>query len=155
MYSLRTMALGATLVFGLAATAGAQSTQGAESRRDRAEQGRKGGRMGGPGRALLRGIDLSETQREQLRAIQERYRPQHEAMREQARASRQGDQRPDSATRAARRAAMRSLMERQHAEIRAVLTPEQQKTFDANVAKMRERANDRAADRGHRGRRGR
>lgn len=144
MHSLRTVALGATLVFGLAATAGAQSTQGTEPRRDRAaEQGRKGARMGGPGRAVLRGIELSATQREQVQAIQQRYRPQHEALRAKVRDGRQAEQRPDSATRVARRTEMRTLIERQQTEIRAVLTPDQQTTFDANVAKLRERAADR------------
>lgn len=152
MHSLRTVALGATLVFGLAAAAGAQSTQGAERGSDRAgEQGRKGGRMRGPGRALLRGIELSTAQREQLRAIQQRYRPQHDSLRTRLRDARRAEQRPDSATRAAWRTQMQTLMTRQHSEIRAVLTPDQQKTFDANVVRMKERAADRGRG-GHHGR---
>jgi Spy/CpxP family protein refolding chaperone len=41
--------------------------------------------------------------------------------------------RPDSATMATRR----SLMQKQHTEIRALLTPEQQPLFDRNVEEMR------------------
>lgn len=140
MHSLRTVALGAALVLGLAATAGAQSSQGTEQgRRGAAAEGQKGGRMNRPARALMRGIDLSDTQREQIRAVHQRYQPQHAALRAKVRDARQAEQRPDSAARAGMRADLRSLMQREHTEIRGVLSAEQQKTFDANVVRMQER----------------
>lgn len=100
----------------------------------------------GAGRAALRGITLTDAQRTQLRTIAERYRPQHEALRQQARAQwgagqgANGAARPDSATRAAFRTRMRDLRQRQLADVRAVLTPAQQATFDRNVAELRTRA---------------
>ena len=151
MQSLRTMALGATLVLAFAATAAAQQPQSTErGRRGAMAHGKGEGRVRGPGRALLRGIELSATQREQLKALHERYRPQHEALRTKARDARQAQQRPDSAARAALRTERRALMQRQHTEMRALLTPEQQKQFDGNVARMRERGEERRGE----GRRG-
>ena len=44
-----------------------------------------------------------------------------------------------SGDRDAMRAQMRPLMEKQQAEIRAVLTPDQQRQFDQNAAEMRSR----------------
>lgn len=147
MHSLRTVALGATLMFALAATAAAQQPQSTDSARRGAMgqmgHAKGGGRMKGPGRALLRGIELSTTQREQLKALHERYRPQHEALHARVRDGRQAEQRPDSAARAALRTERRTLLQRQHAEIRALLTPEQQKQFDSNVARMQERGEGR------------
>jgi Spy/CpxP family protein refolding chaperone len=139
MHSLRKVALGATLLFAVAATAAAQQPQSAEQGRQGAvRHGKGGGRMQRPGRALLRGIELSATQQEQLKALHERYRPQHEALHAKVRDSRQATQRPDSAARAALRSERQALMQRQHTEVRALLTPAQQKQFDANVARLKE-----------------
>ena len=60
-------------------------------------QGGQGGRSGGMG--MLRGLDLTEAQRNQIQAIREQYMAQ-----------------------------IRPLQERMQADIRAVLTPEQQAT---------------------------
>jgi Spy/CpxP family protein refolding chaperone len=99
-------------------------------------------RRGHGGRALFRGVDLTEAQKQQIKTIRDKYQPQMRSLREQIRAQRQQSgaerQRPDSAT----LAQVRSLMQRQEGEIRAVLTPDQQKTFDANVAQMREHSRD-------------
>jgi protein CpxP len=95
--------------------------------------GRRGG-PGGPGgagrmdQALLRGITLSADQQQRVDSIRTRYRAQMEQMRQQ-----------QSGDRDAARAQMRSTMEKQQAEIRAVLTPDQQTQFDQNVAEMRNR----------------
>jgi periplasmic protein CpxP/Spy len=143
MKSFRSMALAATLLAGLSTVPAAQSTQpGADSgRHQHAEM--RGGAMGGRGaRALFKGIDLSDAQKQQLRAIREKYQPQMKAFRDKMHAQREQSggerQRPDSAT----FAQMRDLMQRQQADIRAVLTPAQQKTFDANVAEMRQRGRE-------------
>ncbi|HEY2065876.1 MAG TPA: hypothetical protein VGG84_07925 [Gemmatimonadaceae bacterium] len=90
-----------------------------------------GGRRGPGGRGdemLLRGITLSSDQQQRVEAIRSRYRSQMEQMRQQS----GGD-------RTAMRDQMRSTMEKQMSEIRAVLTDDQQRQFDQNVAEMRAR----------------
>ena len=94
-------------------------------------QGPPGGGMGGmrgPGRQmqmLLNGITLTAQQQAQVDSIQARYQPQMRAL--------FGRGMPmDSAT----RAQMATLRSDQQREIRAVLTPEQQKVFDKNVSEL-------------------
>lgn len=128
------------------------------------------GAMGGEARiarAALRGITLSEAQRTQLRGIAERHRTERRAQMDRLRQEwqanrpaagqpgRQPGERPDSATRAARQAArqqlaqqLRTSAERQVADVRAVLTPEQRTTFDRNVTELRQRFAERARQRG-------
>ncbi len=150
------------------ATAPAPGAQGApqgDRQGDRQGDHAGRGRHRGPGGArdgmrgrLLRDITLSDAQRTQIRTINDRYRTQQRQLREQARAQWQGRRpaagaaRPDSATRAAFRAQreafrgrVRDLRQRQLAEVRAVLTPAQQASFDRNVAELRARGADRAA----------
>ena len=99
--------------------------------RDAGRDGRRGG-PGGPGgagrtdQALLRGITLSADQQQRVDSIRTRYRAQMDQMRQQ-----------QSGDRDAARTQMRASMEKQQAEIRAVLTPDQQTQFDQNVAEMR------------------
>ena len=98
----------------------------------RAGPGGPGGR-GGFGRAdqaLLRGITLSADQQQRIDTIRTRYRTQMEQMRQQNSAGTDRD---------AARGQMRSMMEKQQAEIRAVLTADQQRQFDQNLAEMRGR----------------
>ena len=117
-------------------------------------------RRRGEGMPLLRGIQLSEAQREQARAIGQKYRPRMqelmkgvrpERVERAERAPRAERTRPDSAERAQRRAEMaermravqpqmEALRKQQEGELRAILTPEQQQTFDANLARRAERA---------------
>jgi protein CpxP len=99
--------------------------------RDGRGPGGRGGPGGGAGRGdqmLLRGITLSADQQQRIDTIRARYRPQMEQMRQQS----GGD-------RDAARTQMRTMMEKQQAEIRAVLTSEQQAQFDRNAAEMRAR----------------
>jgi Spy/CpxP family protein refolding chaperone len=140
MSTFRMMALGAALVIGVSTTAQAQ---GAAAGR----QGQRGAQMrevaAGP---LFRGITLSDAQKTQLRTVGERYNALRQEMRKDPRGGAQGAgerQRPDSAT----RARMSELMQKQQGELRAILTADQQKTFDANVAQLRERGRDRVGQR--------
>src|SRR5215216_3559701 len=104
MRSLRTVALGAALIFGVAATAAAQSTRPdtAPGGRDRSSDTRKMRMRGGSARALFRGIELSDAQKQQIRTIRERHKPEFQVLREQRKQARpqtgDGRQRPDSAT---------------------------------------------------------
>jgi Spy/CpxP family protein refolding chaperone len=96
---------------------------------DAPRDGRGPGGRGGFGRGdqmLLRGITLSVDQQQRIDTIRTRYRTQMEQMR-------------NGGDRDAMRSQMRPLMEKQQAEIRAVLTPDQQRQFDQNAAEMRTR----------------
>ena len=112
-----------------ASVAGAQSTtQGHEG------HGAKPGTMGEKGQKgrghsmLLKGITLTTDQQAKLDAMMAKH---HEA---RAAASPDGS-RPD----AAGRAKMRAEMEKHYGEIRTLLTADQQKVFDANIAEMKAR----------------
>jgi Spy/CpxP family protein refolding chaperone len=119
----RIAAVSVGLMLAAAALAGAQSP---------------GGGMGGGGFAqrrmqrLLQGITLTADQRAKVDSITARYRAQMPSF--------TPGTPPDSAT----RAKMRSLMGNQDEEIRALLTPDQQKVWDQNVTEMRNRMQQRA-----------
>jgi Spy/CpxP family protein refolding chaperone len=154
MFRIRSATLGVALLTGvlLAMPASAQrrNPRGARAQMDGAE----GKRVVA---ALFEGIHLSGAQKDSVKAISERYRPQYEALRDSVRpdaeraaeARRRGD---TVATRQAKRDARDERLEtarllaRETDELRALLTPEQQKTFDANRARVRERAKDRLRD---------
>jgi Spy/CpxP family protein refolding chaperone len=102
-----------------------------------ADGGARGGRGGGRrDEMLLRGITLSDAQRTQIDSIRARYRAQFDANRGQNNGGA-----PDPAM----RQQMMDMMQRQSAEIRAVLTPDQQAQFDRNIEDMRSRAGRRGA----------
>jgi Spy/CpxP family protein refolding chaperone len=91
----------------------------------------QGGRRGmGPN--LLEGITLTDAQQAQVKAIREKYAPQRLEIRN---ALRSAGVAPDSAT----RAKMQGITDAETADIRAVLTADQQKVLDKNVVSMRER----------------
>jgi Spy/CpxP family protein refolding chaperone len=101
-------------------------------------------------RALFKGIDLSSAQKTQLDSVRSKFRNESRSLREQmapemksARAARQsGDSAKIAEVRqsmAASRAKMTELRKQEMAEVRGVLTPEQQSTFDSNVKTMQDR----------------
>ena len=107
-----------------ASVATAQGTPGAGS------QGADRGMRGGRGQAMLfEGITLTASQEQKVDSIRAAYRA------ERQKSSPNGSGRPDAAA----RTKMKEAMDKQNAEIRALLTPEQQKVFDANIATMKER----------------
>lgn len=86
--------------------------------------------MRGQGRRmqmLFQGITLSATQQQKVDSIQAHYREQMPSF--------TPGSPPDSAT----REKIRALFRHEVDDIRGVLTADQQKTFDKNVAEMRER----------------
>ncbi len=90
--------------------------------------GMGGMRQGGPARRmqmLLNGITLTSQQQASIDSIQTAYQPRIRALFSQGGA-------PDSASRA-RMTEVRSSEDR---DIRAVLTPDQQKIFDKNLAEL-------------------
>lgn len=147
--NMRNTRLVLLVVAALAATssfASAQATTPNAARVDRA-----GKSVGHRGRGeLLRGVKLTSAEKSKLKEVHGRYQSETKTLREslkpamhEARAARQkGD------TAAARavfertksdREKLNAVMQRQKADIRAALTPEHQKQFDANVQQAAER----------------
>jgi Spy/CpxP family protein refolding chaperone len=93
------------------------------------EQGQ--GEMRRGGGWLLKDITLTDAQKAQIKTIRDKYVPQMMEIRKSAQAV--GG--PDEAT----RTKMMDLQTKQTAEIRAVLTTDQQVAFDKNVAEMKAR----------------
>ena len=162
------MGLGLALVVGAAGAAAAQSTrpgnrpdttqseQGA--RGDHGERGARRRGPGGPDGALLEGITLTDAQKTRLQELRKENRSEMEKTRERFGAvmkeARDARQRGDTATARAKmeqvRAQMDKQRERQIASLRTILTAEQQKQLDANVAQWKERARE-GGHRGHGG----
>jgi periplasmic protein CpxP/Spy len=120
--SLPVMAL--TLILAGACSSGSRSqepqSRSAEARLERGGRGERGA-------WLLRGIQLTGEQQQRIDSVRVRYRNEMRALRD-----RESDRQQS-------RAKMRDLMERQNAEIRAILTPDQQRVFDQNLERMRAR----------------
>ena len=96
-------------------------------------QGTAQGGQGRPGRGmamLMEGITLTEAQQAKLDAIAAKYRAERQKLMPNGM---QGGP-PDDAT----RAKMGEMMEKQSAEVRAILTVDQQKLFDANLEKRKQ-----------------
>ena len=118
----------ATLAFAFCAgIASIASAQGQPAPQGQGEA-RRGGGMGG---MLMKDITLTEAQKAQIKTIREKYLPQQMELRKSAQAV--GGP-PDAGT----RAKMSDLRDKQAAEIRAILTPDQQKTFDHNLHELKE-----------------
>jgi Spy/CpxP family protein refolding chaperone len=94
---------------------------------------RRGGGMGG---MLLKDITLTDAQKGQIKTIREKYVPKQLELRKAVQAT--GGP-PDEAT----RAKMMELQTQQSTEIRAILTADQQKTFDHNLHEMKEKMDER------------
>jgi Spy/CpxP family protein refolding chaperone len=123
MKAIRIATLVAALCVGMTAVAAAQGAPQGQG------DGRGGRAMGG---MLLQGITLTDAQKEQVKTIREKYLPQQMELRKSVQAT--GGP-PDEAT----RAKMIDLQNKQAAEIRAILTADQQAVFDKNLADMKER----------------
>ena len=123
MKLVRVATLAAALCVGMTTVAAAQSTQPQE----RQNEGRRGGR----GEWLLKDINLTDAQKDQIKTIREKYVPQQLELRKAAQATGSMDD--------ATRSKMMDLQNKQAAEIRAILTADQQVTFDKNLAAAKER----------------
>ncbi len=176
MLKVRSLALGALMVVGVAAISEAQvsstprtSPDGGAYGRDRGDMKRGGhARKAGRGRGgfgLGRDLNLTEAQRTQIAAIHKKYQPQYQSIRERARpfneAARTARQKWDSVafrtnTERARQvlAGAQTIRTQETAEIRNVLTAEQRTKFDARQKEMSERRAKRQLDGPRRGRGG-
>jgi len=120
----------ATLAFALCAgMTSVAAAQGQPEPKEGQGEMRRGGGMGG---MLLKDITLTDAQKDQIKTIREKYVPRQLELRKAVQAT--GGP-PDEAT----RAKMMELQGQQSAEIRAILTADQQKTFDHNLHEMKER----------------
>ena len=155
----RSLALGAMMLVGVAGISAAQSTTIPQVKPDSGmyPRGRAGGEFRdrrGRGRDFFADLNLTDAQKAQIKAIRQKYQPQNEAARAQAKpfidAARAARQKGDTA-------AFRSNMEKarqvgqsvrtqETAEIRNVLTAEQRTKFDARQKEMADRGNG-----GHKG----
>ena len=138
------MALGLALSLGTVGVASAQSTQQPQ----RVEHEGRGMRRG-PGEGLLKGINLTADQKAKLKTMREgeKNNPANEQFRKAMADARAARQRGDTAAARAQMQALRPQMEqqreRQVAAMRSILTPDQLKQFDANVAQWKQHASER------------
>src|ERR1700682_2414526 len=81
MSTVRTLALGALMLVGVAGVSAAQSTATPRTRPDAGSYNRRGpgGREG-----FGRDLKLTDAQKAQIKAIRQKYQPQNEALRTQA-----------------------------------------------------------------------
>jgi Spy/CpxP family protein refolding chaperone len=128
MKAIRIATLAFALCVGVTSIASAQGQQ--------VPQGQGEMRRGGMGGMLLKDITLTDAQKNQIKTIREKYLPQQLELRKATQAT---GTPPDEAT----RAKMTDLRDKQAAEIRAILTADQQKTFDHNLHEMKEAADRR------------
>src|SRR5712672_580942 len=122
MKAIRIGTLAAALCVGMTSVAAAQGTEPPQQ-----------GRGGGMGGMLLKDITLTDAQKAQVKTIRDKYVPQLQELRKSAQAV--GGP-PDEAT----RAKMMDIQSKQAAEIRAILTADQQVQFDKNLAEMKAHA---------------
>ena len=125
MKVIRIAALAAALCAGITSIAAAQGKPEPQGKGEM----RRGGGMGG---MLLKDITLTDAQKEQIKTIREKYMPQQMELRKAAQAT---GSPPDEAT----HGKMMDLQAKQVADIRAVLTADQQAVFDKNLAEMKAR----------------
>ncbi|NUO64575.1 MAG: hypothetical protein HOQ34_13470 [Gemmatimonadaceae bacterium] len=166
MTKINSTLLALAIVAGAAATAGAQQTsqpaqgqraeraqrdsshraQHESGRREKREaRGARGEGRGMHGAALMRGVDLTDAQKSQVKAIHLKYQAQVDSIRdankpamEEARAARErGDTTAARAAFEKGRTQFEALREQELNEVRGVLTADQQKTFDANLQRMK------------------
>lgn len=156
MSSVRTLALSAMMLVGLAGISAAQSTTPAQPRADSGFH--RGGRH--HGNAAMRGaragrefgadLNLTDAQKAQIKAIRQKYQPQGQALRTQAKpyidAARAARQKGDTAAFRSNMEKARQVMQsgqsfrtQEQAEIRNVLTPDQRAKWDARQKKMADR----------------
>lgn len=82
---------------------------------------------------LLNGITLTADQQKSVDAVDAKYAPQLDSMFASMRAAMQGGGPPDREAMRANREKMNGIQEAEAAEVRKLLTAEQQATFDRNV----------------------
>ena len=140
MSTVRTLALGALMVFGVAGVSAAQSSAAPKTR---AEGQYRRGLGAREDRGFGRDLNLTDAQKAQIKTIRAKYQPQNQALRDRAKpfmeAARTARQKGDSAGFRSNMAKAKQVMQsgqsfhsQEQAEIRAILTADQQAKFDAH-----------------------
>jgi Spy/CpxP family protein refolding chaperone len=127
MKAIRIATLAIAVCAGMVSVAGAQGTEPKQG------EMRRGGGMGG---MLLKDITLTEAQKNQVKTIREKYVPKQLELRKSAQAT---GTPPDEAT----VNKMMELQSQQSAEIRAILSADQQVIFDRNIVELKARMESR------------
>ncbi|CAN5619308.1 hypothetical protein BH23GEM1_BH23GEM1_08220 [soil metagenome] len=142
MNRIRTVAAAVAMLVSAATVASAQTPAPQDVHAGKAHRGAHG---------MMGHLDLSDAQKEQMKAIHAKYRVQFQQLRESSRpdmqAARTARQAGDTAAaraamarvRASQGTATAALRQQQQAEVRAILTAEQRTQLDARQAQMRER----------------
>ena len=159
MSTVRTLALGTLMVLGVGGVSAAQSPTTPKTRADSGYghrgarpdgQFRRGQGGGREGRGFGRDLNLTDAQKTQIKAIRQKYQPQNQALRDRAKpfmeAARTARQKGDSVAFRSNMEKARQVMQsgqsvhtQETAEIRAILTPDQQAKFDAHQKASAER----------------
>jgi Spy/CpxP family protein refolding chaperone len=153
MSKVRTLALGAMLAVGFAGVAAAQTPSAPRARADSGQfrrGDRAGFRRGNEGFAFGRDLNLTDAQKAQIKAIRTKYQPQNEALRAKSKpymdAARAARAKGDTAAVRSNMLQARQVMQggqsfhtQELAEIRAILTPDQQAKFDAHQKEAADR----------------
>lgn len=158
MSTVRTLAIGALMVVGVAGVSAAQSPTTPKTRADSGYQRRgdrpdgqfRKGHGGREGRGFGRDLNLTDAQKTQIKAIHQKYQPQNKALQDRAKpyreAARAARQKGDSAAFRSNMEQARQVMQsgqsfrtQEQAEIRAILTPDQRAKFDARQKAASER----------------
>ncbi len=146
------VALGAFGVFASAQTSETPATDGTKIEKGdrKGHFGKRGGKHGmrGGGMGMLRGIELTDAQKEQIKAIHEANKPtgENEALFNSIRETRKAGgtiSEEQKAQLKELRQAQRAKMQAVHEQVLAVLTPEQKTQLEAKKAEMRQRMEER------------
>ncbi|MDB4899767.1 MAG: hypothetical protein JWN53_1575 [Gemmatimonadetes bacterium] len=154
----------ALVIAALVSTASFAQAQSSAPNAPAERHGMGGGMMGrgGRDRGLMKGLKLSDAEKAQLKSIHGKYAAEAKPLREalkpamvDARAARQkGDTAGARAILQRNKGSvdqLKALHDREKTEIRAALSPENQKLFDANAQQMAQRRADWEKN-GHKGR---
>lgn len=161
MINIRSTLAAAALVVGGAVVASAQQptpapTPQAQQGVGRAQSHRRGAfRPAALRHRLFKGIQLTDAEKANVKAVQQKYASQMKAIREQLKpqiqAARAARQRGDTAAlkamwqkSSAQREQIKTLLESERNDLRAALTPQHQAQFDANVKQLEQRVANRA-----------
>ena len=139
MKEIRVIAFVLSTMTAVAPLAGAQAVQGKQ-----AEAGIARAERGGMRRGLMRGVKLSAGEKAKVKTVHEKYaaetRPARESLRAAMQEARADRQKGDTAAARAvlertksSRESLRVVIGRERNEMRAALTPANQKQFDANM----------------------
>src|SRR5579885_228001 len=158
MTHIRSAMLAALVTLGGAAIAGAQAPAQVPQRQAQgARQHARGQRKLGQkiNHQLFKGIQLTDAEKANIKAVHQKYAPQMKALRAQFKPqiqqAREARQRGDTAAlknlwvaKSAQRDQTKKLLEAERNDLRNALAPEHRAQFDANVAKVEQRVAKRA-----------